>query len=86
MEMILAVFRSRAQALDYIARLGRMGIKASAVSTPREANVGCGISAKLGAFDLAAARRAVSLGNYGAFAGFFRVENRYGRVVVQRIA
>ena len=36
MDMILAVFRSRAQTLDFVARLKRMGASASAVSTPKE--------------------------------------------------
>lgn len=43
---ILAVFRSRAQTLDYVAALKNAGIPASAVATPKEAGVGCGISAK----------------------------------------
>ena len=60
----------------------RYGIPASAVSTPKEANVGCGLSAKIGAFDLARAKRALAGGRYCAFVGFFRVENKYGRTFV----
>ena len=82
MQSILAVFRSRAQALDYVARLKSRGISASAVSTPREANVGCGISARIGTFDLSRARRALAGGNYTAFVGFFRVDTQFGGVRV----
>ena len=82
MESILAVFRSRSQAYDYIARLKSRGISACAVSTPREANVGCGISARIGPFDLSRARRALAGGNYSAFVGFFRAETRFGKVYV----
>lgn len=85
MDMILAVFRSRAQTLDFVARLKRMGASASAVSTPKEANVGCGISARIGEFDLPRARRALACGQYGAFVGFFRVRAGYGGVSVRRI-
>lgn len=85
MDMILAVFRSRAQTLDFVSRLTRMGVSARAVSTPREANVGCGISARIGEYDLERARRALSGGQYTAFAGFFRVRSGYGKVFVQRI-
>ena len=40
MDMILAVFRSRAQTLDFVARLKRMGASASAVSTPKDGQYG----------------------------------------------
>lgn len=85
MDMILAVFRSRAQTLDFISRLKKLGVRASAVSTPKEANVGCGISARIGEFDLPRARRILSGGEFGAFVGFFRVRAGYGRVFVSRL-
>ena len=43
---MLAVFRSRAQTLDCVSRLRGEGVPAQAVSTPKEAGVGCGVSAK----------------------------------------
>ena len=43
---MLAVFRSRAQALDCVSRLRAEGVPAQAVSTPKEAGVGCGVSVK----------------------------------------
>lgn len=82
MQTYLAVFRSRAQALDYASRLKACGVPASAVSTPKEAHVGCGLSVRIGAFDLVRAKRALECGRYGAFAGFFRVETKYGRTFV----
>lgn len=82
MQTYLAVFRSRSQTLDFVARLRSFGIPASAVSTPKEANVGCGLSAKIGAFDLSRAKCALAGGRYCAFVGFFRVENKYGRTFV----
>ncbi|PWM51973.1 MAG: hypothetical protein DBX39_01000 [Bacillota bacterium] len=82
MSSILAVFRSRAQTLDYVMRLKSNGINAAAVSTPREANVGCGLSAKIGTYDLARARNVLAYCNRSAFVGFFRVENNCGRTYV----
>ena len=40
---ILAVFRSRAQALDYAGRLYKYGVAAQTVPAPKEANIGCGL-------------------------------------------
>ena len=82
MQAILAVFRSRAQAIDCVSRFKHFGIPASVVSTPKEANVGCGLSTKIGVFDLGRARQALSGANYGAFVGFFRVETKYGKTFV----
>ncbi|MDE5667261.1 MAG: DUF3343 domain-containing protein [Clostridia bacterium] len=46
MTEILAVFRSRSQAIDCNSRLKRYGISATLINTPKEANVGCGLSLK----------------------------------------
>lgn len=82
MQAILAVFRSRTQAIDFVSRLKKFGVNASVVSTPKEANVGCGLSAKISSFDLGRAKQALGGAGYAAFVGFFRVENRYGKVYV----
>ena len=73
---ILAVFRSRAQALSCLSRIRAAGICAAAVSTPREANVGCGISLRFSEGDLFRVRRALASGRYSAFAGFMRQSGR----------
>lgn len=83
MDSILAVFRSRTQALDCVSRLKYYGVGAAAVSTPREANVGCGISVRLAESDLPRAKRILSAAGYSAFAGFLRVQMRGGRTFVR---
>lgn len=83
MNAILAVFRSRTQALDCTARLQKAGMNVSAVSTPREANVGCGISVRLNESDFLRAKRIISVAGYSAFAGFLRVQ-RCGESVFVR--
>ena len=68
----LAVFRSRAQALDYVSALKRAGVPAQAVNTPREAGVGCGLSARFEDCFLARARAVLASYPYSAFAGFMK--------------
>ena len=82
---ILAVFRSRAQALSCLSRIRAAGVCAAAVSTPREANVGCGISLRFGEGDLPRVRRALSGMSCSAFVGFFRVDICGGRTYVRAL-
>lgn len=67
---MLAVFKSRAQTLDFIGRLSAAGVPAQAVSTPKEAGVGCGISAKFDARFLSRTKAVLSARPYSSFAGF----------------
>lgn len=70
---MLAVFKSRAQTLDYIAALKGVGVPVLAVNTPKEAGVGCGISAKFDARFLGRARLVLQKKLYSSFAGFLNV-------------
>ena len=72
---MLAVFRSRTQALDALARIGGAGVRAQAVATPAEAGCGCGLSVRLDARFYPVVRRLVLRRGYSAFAGFFRAAN-----------
>ncbi len=85
MNDILAVFRSRAQAADAVARLKRTGVYASLVNTPKEAAVGCGLSVKFSAAASARARATIARGGYTAFYGYFEAGNIYGRNFIRRI-
>ena len=85
MTAILAVFRSRSQAIDCNARLRAAGIAANLVNTPREANIGCGLSVKIPQQLLDKARILVKNGNYSAFYGFFKSVNVYGNTFLGRI-
>ncbi len=66
----LAVFRSRAQTLEYISVLKASGVPAQAVNTPKEAGVGCGISAKFDEAFLSRARVVLVKKRYSSFSGF----------------
>ena len=85
MTEILAVFRSRSQAADCSSRLKSFGIPASLVNTPKEANVGCGLSLKIPQSMLARARTVISGGRYSAFYGFYSMQNLNGRIFIARI-
>ena len=67
---ILAVFRSRAQALDFISYLKGAGVPAQAVSTPKDAGVGCGVSAKFDGRFLPRVKLMLAKRRYTSFSGF----------------
>lgn len=85
MTEVLAVFRSRSQAIDCNSGLRAFGIPASLVNTPKEANIGCGLSVKIPQNMLARARGIIRSGKYSAFYGFYSVRDVYGRTVINRI-
>ena len=74
---ILAVLKSRAQTLDLVSSLRAAGVPAQAVSTPKEAGVGCGISARFEDSFFVRAKSVVAKGGYSSFAGYMRL---YGGV------
>ena len=85
MTEILAVFRSRSQAADCNTRLKNFGIPTSLVNTPKEANVGCGLSVKIPQILLPRARTLIISARYSAFYGFYTMQNLYGRIYVVRM-
>lgn len=85
MTEILAVFRSRSQAIDCNARLRAAGIPAGLINTPKEANVGCGLSIKFPHGMLDRAKLVVRSGGYSAFYGFFKVYSSFGNTIFGKI-
>ena len=70
----IAVFRSRSQAIDCNNRLRSLGVPSSLINTPREANIGCGLSVKIPQNMLERAKRIIANSRYSAFYGYFRVK------------
>lgn len=70
MTEILAVFRSRTQAIDCKARLCACGVPAAVVATPPYLKLGCGFSVKFPAIFQKAAKSAISRAGYSAFYGY----------------
>lgn len=76
---VLAVFRSRSQTLDFLSRLRNAGVPSQAVNTPREAGVGCGISAKFDDSFMNRARAILDQYPYSSFSGFLTGTQYYGK-------
>lgn len=76
MTEILAVFRSRSQAIDCMQRLKALKIPASLVSTPREANIGCGLSLRFPQSVVGRVKNVITGANYSAFYGYMTVQGR----------
>lgn len=75
---VIAIFRSRAQALEYISFLKASGVPAQAINTPKEAGVGCGVSAKFEEGFFSRARTCLMRRHYSSFSGFMvKRTNRY---------
>lgn len=73
---VIAVFRSRAQSLDFLSALKAAGVAAQAISTPKEAGVGCGLSVKFDERSLFRAKAVLAKRPYSSFAGFLRGQGR----------
>ena len=84
MTYILAIFRSRSQAVDCNIRLKSFGIAAELINTPKEANIGCGLSIKIPYDYIERAKQIIKRANYSAFYGFFVMQYTYGRIQLGR--
>ena len=82
--MIIAVFRSRAQSLDYAEHLREYGVRAETIPTPKEANIGCGLCVRFDASVYVRATAVLKRMRYTTFKVFYKVEFVYGRQVITR--
>lgn len=69
--MVLAVFRSRTETLNFASILRSYGVPCSIVNTPRSINVSCGISVKFGQQYSQTAKMIVMRRGFSTFAGFY---------------
>ncbi|MCM1042731.1 MAG: DUF3343 domain-containing protein [Corallococcus sp.] len=83
MEYMIATYRSRNVTIKVYNYLTSQGINCALVSTPRAANVGCGLSVKFDGTYLHGLR--AKLASVATFAGFFLVQNINGKTVVVRL-
>ncbi len=80
--MILAVFRSRSQSLDYAERLHKYGVVATTAPAPKEARIGCGLCVRFDSRVFVRARAILKTGKYSSFKGFYRLEFVGGKISV----
>ena len=69
--MMLAVFRSRTETLNFPSLLRSYGVNCSVVNTPRKINVSCGISVQFSNMDLVIAKQIISRRRFDTFAGIY---------------
>ncbi len=80
--MILAVFRSRAQSLDYAERLHKYGVAATTAPAPKEAKIGCGLCVRFDVRLLPRAKAILKTGKYSSFKGYYRLDFVGGQVSI----
>ena len=80
--MILAVFRARAQSLDYAERLQKYGVSATTMPTPKEAKIGCGLCVRFASRSFIRAQAILKTGRYSSFKGFYKIDYIGGRMTV----
>ncbi len=80
--MLLAVFRSRTQSLDYAERLHKYGVPATTAPAPKEARIGCGLCVRFDSRVFARARVILKSGKYSTFKGFYRLDFVGGQISV----
>lgn len=71
--MVLAVFRSKTETLNFASILKSYKVPCSVVNTPRSINVACGISVKFDNYYKQNAMLIISRRNFNTFAGFYDV-------------
>lgn len=71
MRFVLAVFRSRTEALTFSNLLSSYGVSVSVVNTPRRISVSCGISIKFDVKFQVIASEILARRKFDTFVGFF---------------
>ncbi|MBO5328578.1 MAG: DUF3343 domain-containing protein [Clostridia bacterium] len=85
MTEILAVFRSRSQAADCYAKFKANNIAAKLINTPKECNIGCGLSVNFSTNAFNTAKFIIAKTGYSAFYGFFKMQIKYGRLILFKL-
>ena len=85
MEKVIVAFRSRSDTLGFAEFLKRNGIACRIVNTPKEAQVGCGLSAEVLKVNLSLVRVAVKRFSAKSFAGIFAVYFDRGRIRIKAV-
>jgi len=73
MREMIAVFKSRRDAIAFSMAMNGQGIRVQAVGTPAAIGSSCGLSVRFSAMALPLARRVLSYGEYQSFRGFYEI-------------
>ena len=80
--MILAVFRSRSQSLDYAEKLRSYGVVSETISAPKEAKIGCGLCVRFDERQFVRASAVLRIGKYTSFKGYYKIQFVAGKTQV----
>ena len=69
--MVIAVFRSKTETLNFASILRSYGVDCVVINTPRSINVSCGISVKFSSEFSNIAKIIISRRSFATFAGFY---------------
>lgn len=83
MSELLAVFRSRSQAMDCMNKMRAFNLPARLIDTPKEANVGCGLSIRIPMNYANKAKAVIARAGYSAFYGYMKLDVRGGKFSVR---
>ncbi len=81
----VAVFKSRTQVMKFVEIMNSRGVSCKLISTPKEAHVGCGVSAEFTQNKLSVAKIVVNNSGFSSFEGFFLIEKRGTHTTTARI-
>ncbi|MCM1546666.1 MAG: DUF3343 domain-containing protein [Clostridiales bacterium] len=79
----LAIFRSRSQAIDCMNKLRALNIPAQLINTPKEANVGCGLSLRFSVASATRAKSVIAKMRYSSFYGYMRMDFKGGKFYIK---
>ena len=85
MKRYVAVFRSRTDVLTFVEDMKKNSAYIKTVTTPKEARIGCGISAEFSNLDLAKAKKLIKIKRYQSYLGIFIIQKTPYGTVTERI-
>ncbi len=85
MTTCIVVFRSKTDLFSFINEFKRSGGRIETVATPKEAKIGCGLSAKIEERYLSLAVRLIKADDYNSFFAIYKVKKADGRISTFRV-
>ena len=85
MKYAVAVFRSKTEVFEFMDYMEENGVRCVTTGTPKEAKIGCGISAKFSFVFMNKARMILDNVPFNGFYAVYLTEEKSGRSVIRRI-
>ncbi len=85
MKKCVVVFKSRTQVMSFNDIMRQQGYQSKLVSTPKEAHIGCGISAEISKSNVGVALKIIKKAGFSSFHGIFLIERQGNRTSTTKI-